>query len=431
MKRLTLLLLGLWGLFQFTSCTQSNTNITNAVDYNPYLEHKDQEAKNFVLREIEFWENKWKKAPNQYSYLSLIASNYAKLFDITGNIDFLKKAENYLLQSNQALRYTQAGTVRALARNYIAQHRFKEALQLTNKAFAIGEKLMDTEKLAFDVQMELGNYSEAEKHLKAIQDSKSFDYLIRLAKWNDHLGNLPEALNVMEKAIIIAEKEENKTLQVWAYSNIGDMYGHAGKLEQSYQYYLKTLALDASNTYALKGIAWIVFSAEKNTFEANRIVEKIAKRHDSPDFYLLKAAIAQYEKDANSQMQHWISYLKKIENPNYGAMYNKYNVLIFAEKQKTIAKALTIAQEEVHHRPTPDSYDLLAWSYLKMGNPNKAIQIAEEHVAGKTFEPLANYHLAEIYKANNNINAVVSIKKDLEESLFELGPNMISKVENL
>jgi hypothetical protein len=33
----------------------------------------------------------------------------------------------------------QVATIRSLGRNYIAQHRFKEALDLANKALAIGE----------------------------------------------------------------------------------------------------------------------------------------------------------------------------------------------------------------------------------------------------------------------------------------------------
>ena len=56
-----------------------------------------------------------------------------------------------------------------MARNYITQHRFKEALVLANKALSIGEGRKETQKLLFDVQMELGNYTEAANSLKAIE----------------------------------------------------------------------------------------------------------------------------------------------------------------------------------------------------------------------------------------------------------------------
>jgi hypothetical protein len=40
-----------------------------------------------------------------------------------------------LTQSNEANKYSRVATIRSLGRNYIAQHRFKEALDLANKAF--------------------------------------------------------------------------------------------------------------------------------------------------------------------------------------------------------------------------------------------------------------------------------------------------------
>jgi hypothetical protein len=51
----------------------------------------------------------------------------------------LYKTEDLLTQSNEANKYSRVATIRSLGRNYIAQHRFKEALDLANKALAIGE----------------------------------------------------------------------------------------------------------------------------------------------------------------------------------------------------------------------------------------------------------------------------------------------------
>ena len=42
-----------------------------------------------------------------------------------------------------------------------------------------------------------------------------------------------------------------------------------------------------------------------------------------------------------------------------------------------------------------------------------------------------DYHLAEIYKANNMLEKVAPIKKELMNSLFELGPNYEQKIRNL
>jgi tetratricopeptide (TPR) repeat protein len=321
--------------------------------------------------------------------------------------------------------------VRSLARNYISQHRFKEALVLANKALTIGEGRKETQKLLFDVQMELGNYAQAVKNLNAIRNMNDFDYLIRLAKWNDHKGDLKTAITFMEKARDIAEKEGNKTLKIWSYSNLGDFYGHAGSIQESYDSFLKTLALDPNYSYALKGIAWIVFSKERNTIEANRIIDAIAKTHNTPDFYLLKSQIAQFDGDKNQEIKNKNAYFSMMKKNNYGAMYNKYNTLIYADDKQTAQKALAIAKIEVNHRPTPDSYDLLAWSYLNLGQNKKALEIAQNHVIGKSFEPKVQYHLAMIYKSNNLIDKTKPIKQELLSSLYELGPNFVKKVNQL
>lgn len=417
-------------LFIF-GCEKKSEQITNTEDYNKYLNLKENKALSFAHNEINFWQNKYNAAPNQISYLSQLAANYSTLFEYTGNIKNLYKSEELLLKSNEAYQYSRVSTLRSLAKNYISQHRFKEALVLANKALTIGEGRVETQKLLFDVQMELGNYPEAVKNLNAIRDLKDFDYLIRLAKWNDHKGDLKTAITFMEKARDIAEKYDNKVLKIWSYSNLGDFYGHAGRIQDSYDSFLKTLAIDPNYSYALKGIAWIVFSKERNTNEANRIIDAIAKKHNTPDFYLLKSQMAQFEGNKKEELKNKKAYFTMMEQNNYGAMYNKYNTLIYADDKKTAQKALEIAKLEVDHRPTADSYDLLAWSYLNVGENKKALEIAQRHVVGKSFEPKVQYHLAMIYKSNNLASKTKPIKKELLTSLYELGPNFEKKINLL
>jgi tetratricopeptide (TPR) repeat protein len=428
MKTLSVLLLA---SLMMLSCNQKSNTITSQKDYDKYLEIKDNKSRDFVQGEIDFWKKKFNAAPNQILYLSLLASNYSKLFENTGNVKYLYKAEELLLKSNETYKYSVVGTIRSLARNYISQHRFKEALVLANKALVIGEGKKETQKLLFDVNMELGNYAQAEQNLTAINDGSDFDYLIRVSKWNDHLGDLKTAISLMEKAKEIAVINQNKSLEIWTYSNLGDLNGHVGNIQKSYDYYLKTLELEPNNSYALKGIAWIAFSHERNTAEAKRIIDKISKRHHTPDFYLLKAQIAEYENNMLAKNKNLTAYFQMLDSINYGAMYNKYNALIYADDKSTASKALEIAKIEIAHRPTPDSYDLLAWSYYNLGDNKKALEIAEKYVVGKSFEPKLNYHLATIYKANNKEAKIVPIKEELLNSIYELGPNMEQKISNL
>lgn len=418
-------------LFFLSGCEKNLDSVTNRDDYNHFLLSEVNKVKEFSFNEINFWQAKFDAAPNQISYLSKIAANYAVLFEETGDINYLYKAEDLLLESNEAFKYSEVGTIRSLARNYITQHRFKEALQLAEKALKIGEGMRETQKLLFDVHMELGNYDEAKKCLTFICNQNDFDCLIRMAKWNDHQGDLDTAITLMEKATEKAKMNGDDGLLLWSYSNLGDMYGHAGRIQEGYDSYLKALKINPNHSFSLKGLAWIAFSHEKNTKEALRIVNHISKKHNSPDFYLLKAEIAEYEKDDALKESSMKGYFKMLEQNNYGVMYNKYNALLYADDKDSAQKALLIAQEEVNNRPTPDSYDLLAWAYFNLGDTKKAFEIVQKYVAEKSFEPELNYHVATIYKANNLKNKIKPIKEDLKASIFELGPNMTDKIEDL
>ena len=69
---------------------------------------------------------------------------------------------------------------------------------------------------------------------------------------NDHNGDLDTTIRFMEKARDKAEASKNNGLMLWAYTNLADYYGHAGRIEDSYDHYLKTLRIDPENAYAKK-----------------------------------------------------------------------------------------------------------------------------------------------------------------------------------
>ncbi len=413
------------------SCTTNPKKITNSNDYEAYLEIPENEVLQSALKDQDFWKQKLEENPSQFPFEAKLASSYSHLFGITGQIEYLIMAENHLKNVIEVTNYENPGYLKALASNYISQHRFKEALGLLTKAELIGDQLEGTQKMLFDVHLELGNYELAKMYLDKFISFSDFDYLIRLAKWSDHQGNLEAAINYMEQAKAIAESSNLPSIKKWAYTNIADFYGHDGQIQKSYAYYLKALALDPNDAYSKKGIAWNVYSYEKNPEEALRILNKVTETYHAPDYYLLKAEIADFEGNNILKNEQLAQYENAVENVAYGAMYNKYNVLYYTDEGKHIDDAIAIAKIEVEHRPTPESYDLLAWAYYKSGDLNEAMNIVNRHIVHKTFEPHVLYHVAEIYKATGRTEEVKPIKKELLGSLYELGPIVSKKVNQL
>jgi tetratricopeptide (TPR) repeat protein len=407
-----------------TSCNTKSTNkqITNTKEYNKFLIN----SKNISLKNIEldakFWKQKIEKTPNQYPYYAKLAAANNAIFKATGAIESLKQAEGNLVLANKKTGYNSAGYLRSLARNYISQHRFKEALELLKKAETNGENLQQTQFMLIDVNLELGNLVVTENYLSKVKNFKSFDYLIRISKYNDHIGNLDKAIQYLEASLEIAQASNNKSLIQWNYTNLADYYGHAGRIKDSYTAYLNALELNPDDSYAKKGIAWIVYSFERNPIEALRILETVTKENKSPDYHLLKADIFDFMENLKAKNIEIEKYLAEVSNTNYGVMYHKYDVLLYADVAAKKEKALKIAKQEVSERPTTQSYDLLAWSYFKNGQLKKALEITEKYVINKTFEPEALFHTASILKANGRAEDAINIKKELIESIYELGP---------
>ncbi|GAA4281031.1 tetratricopeptide repeat protein [Gaetbulibacter aestuarii] len=420
-------------LLLLSSCNSNNEKkqITHKADYEAYLTLPKDEVLQRTKEDYSFWEKKLEKEPEQFPYLVKVAASQSKLFSKTGTIDYLIKAEKNLLKANEATGYKNPGYLKSLAHNYVSQHRFKEALSLLKKAEMIGSGMESTQKMLFDVYMELGNYTQAKRYLDKVTDPNDFDYLIRLAKWSDHRGDLDAAIKYMEKAQAIGVASNIPSIEQWIYTNLADFYGHAGKIQQSYEHYLKALEIDPNDAYAKKGIAWIVYSYEKDPDEALRILDHITEKNQTPSYYLLKAEIADYKSDSKLKEYYTKKYKKAVQDTNYGNMYNKYNVLLYADNKMESEKALEIAHIEINNRPTPESYDLLAWSQFNRGDIKEALDIMEKYVAGQTFEPHVLFHLAEVYKANGRLEKAKALKKELESSAFELGPLVAKEIQNM
>lgn len=416
-----------------TACSENKTtkNVTSKLDYNIYVESTDQSSLNLAQADFDFWKHKLSQTPNQFPYLVKASASQSQIFNKTGNISALIASEQYLIEANKKTNYTKTSYLRALAKNYISQHRFRESLELLKKAEDLGENLKATKKMLFDVYLELGNTKLAKSYLNSFENFNDFDYLIRISKWSDHQGDLEGAIKYLNKAKLIAESSNIPDLKQWVYTNLADYYGHAGNIKKSYELYLKALELDPSDAYAKKGIAWILYSHEKNADEALRIIKAIEKSHKSPDYHLFKAELAEYKGDYSLQKKELNQYKNVVKNTLYGDMYNKYNVLLLAKNKETHQEALIIAKREIENRPTVQSYDLLAWVYFNQGNLQKASEIIDKHVIGKTSEPEVLLHIAHILNAKGNISQVKALKEELIESTFEIGPISTKEIQSI
>jgi len=411
------------------SCTKKK-EISNKQDYDVYLSD-GKVAKEIagVNTDINFWQQRLQKDTGNYVDMLELASNHLRLFRLSGNINALKTGDSLLKRSSAKLNDTDPEILYSLSQNSIAQHQFLAAARYTNEARNAKGDLYTIRLLQFDVNMELGNYNEAYASLQSLKDKSAFDYLVRKAKWEDHTGNLDNAILLMEEAFEIV-KEGKMSLYCWTLSNLADMYGHAGRIEDAYQSYLAVLKKNPANLYCLKGIAWIAYSHDNNTAEAKRILQFILTQTDMPELKLMLAEIAESEGDKVEKNKLLNEFISIVTRASYGDMYNKYLIEIFASELKQHDKAFLLAKKELKNRFTPETCDWMAWTHYNNGDIKKAFEYASTYVHNRTFEPQATMHTAFIYAAIGKKEEAKKMLKECLISSFELGPLVTRQIEN-
>jgi Tfp pilus assembly protein PilF len=412
-----------------TACHQSP--VTHLSDYAQYLQPGNRNAGlQFIDEELSFWSSRLQQMPGDIISSSKIAGLLTRRFSYSGDIREIKKADSLYQLVNKLNRINSSSTYRSLAANCITQHQFMQAEKYIDSALRLGDDKYLTVLMEFDVAMELGEYSRARMALNSLADKKSFEYLIRKAKYEDHAeGDLDGAIRTMEQAY---EKEKNTSaLFLWTRSNLGDMYGHANRFRESYQCYLDVLKRDPNYYHALKGIAWLAFSHDKDIAQSRQILNYLKQKHPVPDYELMLADIATYEQDEQSKQQHLEKYVELTQNVLYGGMYNKYSFQLESGELDNARKSLEIAQQEVHNRPTPESYSWLAYAYCKNGEVFKATEIARIYVENKCFEPDSKYYLGLIYQRAGNNNKARKYLLAAKESSYELGPVIARQIDQL
>ena len=264
-----------------------------------------------------------------------------------------------------------------------------------------------------------------------LPDKNGFDYLIRIAKIEDHWkGNLPKSIEYMETAFAKIKTENNAELYNWTLSNLGDLYSHNNEYQKAYRAYLSVLQKDPSYYHCLKGIAWLAFSHDKNTAAAKKILNYLQKVHPVPDYELMLYKIAKFENNNTDANTHLNKYLTMVSDKRYGDMYNKYTYYLQSEDLNHPKIALKIAETEVKNRPTGESYNLLAWAYYKNGELKKASEISAKYLENKCFEPDALFHLGEIKFAMNDVKAAKKYLSKAQESTYELGPEYETRIKS-
>ncbi len=265
----------------FFSCKkeQSKVSITSVSDYQEFLNQNDTSAFERALSEKEYWSKKLKPDSMGIGHLGPLANAYSQLFEATNNVEYLKLSEQVLLKAISISAKNKDRFERALAENYIAQYRLTEAQQILEKSFKSRSNKRATRMLLFDVYLEREAYKKVDSVLSLIKNTSDFNYLVRLAKWNNYNSEYGASIRNLKSANKIAQSRKSNTLIAETNLLLAKQYLKTGEIEKAYYSNIKVLEAKPDIQKAKENIAWIVFTYEHNNNEAKRILESIDRSY--------------------------------------------------------------------------------------------------------------------------------------------------------
>ncbi len=378
---------------------------------------------------MQFWKNRID--PNQAGIVSesKYASTLISRFHQFGDIKDIKMADSVMRKVNADFNYKEASPNLTLAGYAILQHRFKEADAYLQKAREIGLKRYESLTVSFDVDFELGRYSNAALYVKQLQPEADYGYYFRRSKL-DHLnGNMDSAIQAMLKAAELAESSEY--LKCVALSNAADLYIHAGELQKAGDLYKQCIRMNSADYHSITGLGWIALVHDKNDSLAEQIFQFVHTKSKLPDPLFKLYQMAQGRGDSVLEAKYASEFAARATDTIYGNMYNKYLIEICTGILHDPAKAEILAKNELSNRNTAQTNAWYAFSLFCNHKNEEAYKVYQQSVSGKPLEGLELYWMGKLMQGLAKGYNAQEFFKAANKNYYDLSPAMQADLKKI
>jgi hypothetical protein len=377
--------------------------------------------------DLEFWKKRIDTANPGYTNELRYAGILAARFSLKGDIHDMIAADSMAHLVAKTYNDKEPAPYLSLVPHSISQHKFSEADTFLNKARQIGIKKYDDAAYSFDVNFELGRYAFAEQYLNKMRSNADYGYEFRLSKLEHYKGNLDSATNAMLNAASLAGN--NPVLIAAALSNAGDLDLHAGKLEEAYNLYKKSIANNSSDLHSIMGIGWIALVHDKNALLAKKIFLFVSTKTKAPDPFLKLSQAAELKNDSVSCKKYALQFVDLTSNPAYGTMYNKYLIELYTGILNDPAKAEAVAKSEIENRSTPQTYAWYVWCLYFNNKKDEAYKVYKSLVSGRPLEGIELYWMGKFMKGLGKGYNANEFFKAAEKNKYDLSPSIMNDLE--
>jgi tetratricopeptide (TPR) repeat protein len=359
---------------------------------------------------ITFWQGKVAGDPDFWTNYNQLAAAYAQKARETGDISYFELAEAALKHSlklesthvEAAPAFTQLATV------HLAEHRFSEAVEDANQAISLLPDDLAAYPYAGDAELELGNYTEAEKfyqHLAKPADGLPHPGIQFLAASHGAglhwiKGDTSGASVDLQSAVEMAQKLRLPAENIaWTEFMLGEQYFMLGDMASAEREETASLASFPRYHRALAAMGQIR-AAQGRFTEATSFYKDAIAIIPLPLYLsaLGDVYLASGDKPNAEKQFAVVEFIGKLNAINQ-QVYNRELALFYADHDRKLPEALTLARKEFEVRHDIYTSDALAWALLKNGQPQAARDEIEKAMRLGTHDALLEYHAGRIYSA--------------------------------
>lgn len=334
---------------------------------------------------------------------------------VTGNAVDVSRAESYARESLFVRGKGNSRAVRLLAATLLAQHRFSEALEVARELVRVWPEDPAHRALLAEVQMELGDYSEAGMILASLESSRdNLAVAPRFARWAWLTGQPEEERRISYAARDKAEYrlDFSQEEQAWYQLRVGDAEMRAGNLVAAGQALHAGLEVFPGDHRILAALARL--SAVRQDWpQAIRYGEEaISVVLDPATLGIIGDAYAALGNSARAE-EYFATMEVAVGDQSAGQFHREWTLFLL-DHDRQPRTVLQTAASEIRKRPDVYGYDLLAWALHKNGRNREARRAMQHAFAQNTLDASLFFHAGIIERALGDNDAAA---KHLERAL--------------
>jgi tetratricopeptide (TPR) repeat protein len=331
--------------------------------------------------------------------LGQLAALYAQRARETGvDADYLV-AEEYARRSIGFRANRNGKTFVTLASVLVAEHRFADAEKVGRDLIELDPETPQYHALLGEIELELGNYSEAKREFDAVYRFRShLSIAPRLARWYELTGNGSYARKLLHQALTtsLSHREIPREQVAWFHLRAGDIEMRQGRLRSAHSLFEQGLLIEP-NDYRLLSAMASLEAAEGRPREAIEFGERaIAIKLDPATLGTIGDAYAAIGDTATAA-----DYIRTMEVAVAGQRgpYHRAWSLFLLDHGKRYADVLANARGELETRRDIYGYDLLAWALHRNGRDIEARSAMDTALRLGTRDASLDFHAGMIERA--------------------------------